>query len=219
MKKKTVLVTGFGPFPGVADNPSAVLVRGLRAGDVFNLHARVLPVTFADAGAVLQRALAETRPAIVICFGVAANRDRICWERAAWNMVDPHKPDAAGHYHRGTVVRADGPEGYGSTLPLPDIAAALVRGGFPATPSNNAGDYLCNYIFYQLMHHAAQQDNPPIGGFIHIPLPRVGTRLDVAGLRAAGQAIVEASVAAHQAVHPRVIGNRALWAGARRPSP
>ncbi|MBU0859337.1 MAG: pyroglutamyl-peptidase I [Alphaproteobacteria bacterium] len=209
-------MTGFGPFPGQPDNPSARLVA--RLGAAFNVRAVVLPTEFAAAGAQLKAALDAHQPDVVVCFGVAAQSDQLRIERAAWNVVDTAKTDNAGHHHKGAVIRKDGPEGYASTLPLPGIHADLVRGGFPAVPSNDAGDYLCNYIFYQLMHDAAQNGARRRGGFVHIPVPREGSRLDEQGLFEAAAIIVRACMSADSYDgRPRVLRDRPLWTG--KPNP
>lgn len=221
MQSKKILVTGFGPFPGMPDNPSETLARTLaqpRIARAFNVEARILPTEYAAAGAALAKALDEVKPDIVICFGVAARCDQIRIERAAWNVTDPAKADAAGHKPKGTKVRADGPEGYGTLLPTADIMAALVRAGIPATGSNDAGEYLCNYIFYQLMHDIASKSEKRMGGFVHIPMPRAGSRLSAGGIADAALMILRAC-ARDSGPHepPRVLKDRPFWTG--KPNP
>jgi pyroglutamyl-peptidase len=41
--------------------------------------------------------------------------------------------------------------------------------GIPAVASRDAGGYLCNYLFYGLMHLLAAEDSGAIGGFVHVP--------------------------------------------------
>lgn len=43
------------------------------------------------------------------------------------------------------------------------------RGGVPAAESLTAGSYVCNAVFYRLMHLAAAR-NDLLGGFVHVPL-------------------------------------------------
>jgi pyroglutamyl-peptidase len=223
MQNKKILVTGFGPFPGMPENPSAQLVMTLaqpRIAKAFNLEARILPTKFSEAGPALARAIAEVRPDIVVCFGVASKTDTIRVERAAWNVVDPVKQDEAGHRHKGNKVRADGPEGYGTTLPVPDIVADLTRAGFMAGGSNDAGDYLCNYIFYQLMHDIATCGQKRMGGFVHIPVPREGAKLSAGGIADAAVMILRACVrdtGPHEG--PRILKDRKFWTGKNHAAP
>lgn len=54
-------------------------------------------------------------------------------------------------------------------LPLHEIAAALKRHQLPVAPSEDAGDYVCNLLFYRLMAHVEATGAPRVAGFIHVP--------------------------------------------------
>jgi pyroglutamyl-peptidase len=70
------------------------------------------------------------------------------------------------------------------------IAAALHSAGLPAEVSNSAGSFVCNHVFYSLMHLAAGQ--PWRAGFLHVP--RAALPLDDV-VRAIGIAIATAAAA------------------------
>ena len=53
---------------------------------------------------------------------------------------------------RSTPRRADGPAAYFTTLPIKAMLAALREAGIPAEVSQTAGTYVCNHVFYGLMH-------------------------------------------------------------------
>ncbi len=208
MKNKTILITGFGPFPGVPDNPSEKLVKRaaqLRLADNFSVQARVLPTEFGAAGKALRQAIAEVKPDIVICFGVAARSGQIRVERAAWNTVTTERKDAAGCTAQSAVVCDGGPDGYGATLPVEKIVEALNRRGLWSVGSDSAGDYLCNAVFYELMHEIATSGAHVRGGFIHIPMPRAGKALSAGGLLDAAMIAVRMSLAAGDAPLPVVL--------------
>jgi len=59
--------------------------------------------------------------------------------------------------------------GYFSTLPLAAIVDALQAASIPAAISNTAGTYLCNRVFYQVMHHGAVHRLAQRAGFVHLP--------------------------------------------------
>ena len=50
---------------------------------------------------------------------------------------------------------------------------ALRERGLVAGVSQTAGTFVCNHVFYGLMHHAARQPQPRLqpmkAGFIHVP--------------------------------------------------
>jgi pyroglutamyl-peptidase len=65
-------------------------------------------------------------------------------------------------------IVARGPAAYWSTLPIKAIVAALCARNVPASVSQTAGTFVCNHVFYELMHTLRRQ--PAVrGGFIHVP--------------------------------------------------
>lgn len=172
----TILVTGFEPFGGHADNPSweaASAVHGETIGPA-RLVARRLPCVIADVGAALASALDETDPSLVLCLGLAAGRADVSVERVAINVVDARIPDNAGCQPIDEPVIAGGPAAYFSTLPIKALVRALREGGIPASVSQTAGTYACNAVFYHLLHALAERGPTARGGFIHLPcLPRM----------------------------------------------
>jgi pyroglutamyl-peptidase len=59
------------------------------------------------------------------------------------------------------------------------MVAALKAQGIPASVSNSAGTFVCNHLFYGLMHLLAAEGGQRRGGFIHVPfLPEQAARLN-----------------------------------------
>ncbi len=166
----TVLLTGFAPFGGEAINPSWQAVSaldGLRLRG-HRILARELPVEFGSALRALRAALRETAPSLVLCVGQAGGRAQVSIERVAINIDDARIPDNADASPIDTSIVAGGPAAYFATLPIKAMLADLHAAGIPAEVSQTAGTYVCNHVFYGLMH--ALRGKPRIrGGFIHIP--------------------------------------------------
>ena len=149
-----VLVTGFEPFGDNEVNPSQLLAEEL--GGV------VLPVSYARAADALRAAIAERKPDLVVSFGLAAKRTEISVERFALNLDEAENVDNEGGSSAADIVPG-GPLAYRSRLPVDDVVAALRAADIPAAPSRDAGGFLCNHVFYVLMHMGAR------GGFVHVP--------------------------------------------------
>ncbi|MEQ1506287.1 MAG: hypothetical protein ABMB14_28910 [Myxococcota bacterium] len=155
-----MLVTGFGPFPGVPYNPTtslAIAIDGLEL-DGLRFVGRVIPVTWqsgpdaaiAHAGAVGADAVVGT--------GVAP-RPVLCVERVAVR-VEVGRPDAAGATgpDRDARDRDALPLAVYATLDPVRLADAL-----GATLSDDAGRYVCNQWLYRV---AAALPVPV--GFVHV---------------------------------------------------
>ncbi|HUL52647.1 MAG TPA: pyroglutamyl-peptidase I [Opitutaceae bacterium] len=178
---KTILLTGFEPFGGARVNPSWLAAKRLHGRTLggHRIVARRLPVEFARSLRALERQIQRVNPALVLCVGLAERRAEITPERTAVNRDDARIADNAGRKPTGTPIIAGGPATYRSTLPVQAIVRALRRRGIPARVSPSAGTYVCNHVFYGLMHALAERakGGAPIqrgrravrGGFIHVP--------------------------------------------------
>jgi pyroglutamyl-peptidase len=208
-----LLVTGFEPFGGDAVNPSELVAAALHGqtlhggGQRAIVVAQRLPCAFGVAQRVLAGAIEEFQPAVVLSLGLAAGRAGLTPERVAVNLADARIADNAGAQPCDQPVAPEGPAAYFTTLPVKAMVAAMRAAGAPAELSLSAGSFVCNEIFYALMHSLAQRG--PAGcraGFMHLPLlpaqaqgpaglrPSVALDLQVAAVSAA-----LAAVLAHEA--------------------
>ena len=83
-----LLVTGFGPFPGVRDNPSERLVRRIAASRRLrripgDLRTAVLPTAWEPVRLATPQLLAEHDPELVLHLGVHTRADGFRIERWA----------------------------------------------------------------------------------------------------------------------------------------
>lgn len=174
----TLLLTGFEPFDGEAVNPSWAVAQALHGQVVGGAHvvAVQLPCVFATALPALQAALHAHHPRWVLALGLAGSRSAISVERVAVNLVDARIPDNAGAQPIDQPVLAGGPAAYFTGLPAKALVACLQQAGLAAELSHSAGSFVCNQVFYGLMHALSQRPGV-VGGFIHLPpLPEQAAR-------------------------------------------
>ena len=174
-----VLITGFDAFGGDVINPSWLAVKALHGRAILGhrVAAAQLPTVFDESLQRLRTLLKQHKPALVICVGQAGGRNAISLERVAINVNDARIADNAGAQPVDTQVVPDGPAAYFSTLPIKAMLLALQHEGIPAEVSQTAGTFVCNHVFYGLMHllATARGFKRSRGGFIHVPwLPEQG---------------------------------------------
>ena len=203
----TILLTGFGPFPGAPFNPSAALVKTLArrrrpalAEIVCTTH--VFATAYAAVDHDLPRLLA-LKPDVILMFGLAGRRRQLCIETRARNAVSVLFPDASGYRpQRGVIVR-DGEAALPGAAPFADLLGALRGHRVPARLSRDAGRYLCNYAYWRALERA--RSGRPLVQFVHIPPVRLKPRArwqnghrgpSLAALVGAGEALVIALMAA-----------------------
>ncbi len=168
---KNILLTGFEPFGGQSINPSEEIAREINDATIarHKVVGALLPCVFGAAIKELKHQIKLHEPVIVICLGQAGGRAEITPERVAINIDDARIPDNAGQQPIDKPIIADGPAAYFSTLPSKAIVHELRRREIPAAVSQTAGTFVCNHVFYGLMHELAMHRPGVRGGFIHVP--------------------------------------------------
>ncbi|MBN8532708.1 MAG: peptidase C15 [Rhizobiales bacterium] len=178
--RKHLLITGFGPFPGMAINPSARLAEALAARPCWSwldwkVRAAILPVGYGPTEKALERLL-EKKPRAVLMFGVAARRKAISIEMVARNRASRTQRDQSGRLPR-TSALDDGPPMLKGRAPMRVLRDGMRHFGLPTTLSRNAGPYLCN-AGYRFVLRRTSANIPVV--FVHIP--RVQRSGDARGL-------------------------------------
>jgi pyroglutamyl-peptidase len=203
----TVLITGFGPFPGAPFNPTEVLAKELarRRHPAFaNVRriSHVFRVSYEAVDRDLPALLASERPDALIMFGLAARTRHVRIETRARNALSRSVPDVGGHLPRSGTILAGGPAALPLRAPAQRLLMAARSTGLPAALSRDAGHYLCNYLCWRAAE-AARNGAPRLASFIHVPhMHRAQIhhsrrpRFSLDDLADAGEAIVRAAITA-----------------------
>ncbi len=168
--EKIILLTGFQPFAKHKVNSSWVAVSSLD-GEIIRgrrVKALLLPVEFRKPLRLVEKAIRELKPEIVISFGLR-DRPQIGVERAAVNLNKEITKKGKKKIVRWHRARRDGPVGYYPTIPVEKIERALRRAKLPVEFSAHAGAYICNHIFYGTLNFVARKRLIIPCGFIHVP--------------------------------------------------
>ena len=129
-----------------------------------SVEAIVLPVLYFESWNRLKKEIESTKPDWVVSFGVSAKSKTIAVETTAKNRDDSRLPDNGGWVRTDEKILKEGPDQLQTTLPVTSLVSLKTK--VPTLTSGHAGDYVCNHLFYQLMHHLPDRSK---GGFIHVP--------------------------------------------------
>ncbi len=168
-RSSSVLVTGFGAFEGVEENPSGLLARSLdghQAG-AGTLLGRELSVTFAGSARDLDAALAlfPHPPSLVLATGVHPG-DTFRLEQRATTALRPGRADSAGEMAQAAGL-GEAPDLH-TRFDLGRLEAALRRAGAQRTEiSTDAGGYVCERVYRHVLEHTERSGVP--GLFLHVP--------------------------------------------------
>ena len=171
--KPTILLTGFGPFPGVPVNVSARLVKALarRTRIAFPNHdvrCAVLRTQWQSAPKRVAALLETLQPVLTLHFGVASGSTTLRIERQAANACRI-ADDAAGLSPLSAVLSTHGEAHHAVSIPIDAVYQKLSKNAVPVSLSDDAGGYLCNAVLYHSLCHQAASGRPGQVGFIHLP--------------------------------------------------
>jgi pyroglutamyl-peptidase len=217
----TILITGFGPFPGAPFNPTEPLVRELaRRRHPANVRrvAHVFRVSYDAVDRELPALLERERPDALIMFGLAGRTRHLRVETRARNALTRTVPDAGGKLPATATIVPGGPDALPLRAPAQKLVMAARSAGVQAALSRDAGRYLCNYLCWRAAD-APGGGAPQLVAFIHVPRifrpnrrrgrarpnsypgrpnagPRCSRLITLDDLIEAGEAIVRAAIAA-----------------------
>ena len=168
--QKYILVTGFEPFGGGKTNGSWEAVQHLQGAVIANKKLIVyqLPVIWEKASVKMVALIQEYHPVAVIAFG-EAGAEPVRVEMVAKNSRDFYR-DNINQKPATNFISLSAPPTLRTTLNAGLIIKRLHEAGIPASLSQDAGGYLCNETFFNLMNFAETGKTTSIRrGFIHVP--------------------------------------------------
>ena len=168
----TILITGFGPFPGAPFNPTGPLVRRLAKLRIARtkIVTHVFETSYAAVDRDLPKLIAKYKPDALLMFGLATRARTLRIETRARNAL-ALLPDAGGKSLKRGAIAAGKP-----ALMMPAPARQLLAAirGERAALSRDAGRYLCNYLCWRAAEASAKTSaktkGPRLAAFIHVPL-------------------------------------------------
>ena len=169
----TILITGFGPFPGAPDNPSQTLMEAMAKREptigAHNVYG-LLPTHWKDLPGALGELFTRHQPDFCIHLGYSAVSPGFCLERTAFNQTC-EQPDIDGVAGSCNPVLDEQPAQLTSDAPINNIHKQLSRAGFNTELSNDPGRYLCNMCYFLSLTRSRSSL------FVHIPAIKTDTGL------------------------------------------
>lgn len=151
------LVTGFGPFQDVADNPSAVLAEGC------GRRYQILDVSYDGVEDFIFHLDPSTFDRLLL-LGVASKRTHVSPELFARNQYGK-QIDVCGRERTGVIERDAPLLIRGSLWNEVVVADMAVRHLHSVRVSMDAGTYLCNFTYFKCLQAFPCKKV----GFLHVP--------------------------------------------------
>lgn len=186
----TIHVTGFKKFHGVPENPTETIVnnlkdylkkkgspKGLILGSSSILETAgqggldALKKTLQSSVSTKDSESLSPGRVIWVHFGVNSGATRFALEHQAVNEATFRCPDELGWKpQKVPIIPADGGISHKreTTLPVEEITKALAAKGYEVMTSDDAGRFVCNYIYYHSLRFSEENGTKSL--FVHVPL-------------------------------------------------
>ena len=192
------LVTGFEPFGIHEENPSRLIARALdghTVGDGVQIVSAELPVEYVPAQRIVPALWQQHAPDFVLHIGVGRDgpvRLETLAHNGDYTRLDNTNSPAAGAEHKcvdadsvsaSTVLRSKREHNTNSvclhfafvlssataTIDVKAASAAVKStSGVPCEVSENAGRYLCEFVFFLSLYQSSMDKRVPVL-FCHVP--------------------------------------------------
>ncbi|ESR51576.1 peptidase C15 pyroglutamyl peptidase I-like protein [Citrus sinensis] len=186
-KAVTIHINGFKKFQGIAENPTETVVNNLKAyverrglpagvtlGSCTVLEAAgdgALPTLLKTLESSISQTNTNNEQVIWIHLGVNSGSSKFALERQAVNEATFLCPDQLGWQPQQIpVVLEDGgiSRSRQTSLSTEAILKFLKKKGFDVVISDDAGRFVCNYVYYHSLRFAEQKGHKSL--FVHVPL-------------------------------------------------
>jgi pyroglutamyl-peptidase len=206
MMPTTILVTGFGPFPGAPFNPTGPLVKRLARLRMARtkIVTHIFETSYAAVDRDLPKLMRRYKPDAILMFGLAPRARVLRIETRAQNAL-ARLVDASGATPKRAAIVDDEPPAIPMRLPARRLLTAVRKTGVRARLSRDAGTYLCNYLCWRAAETAARNGGPRLAVFVHVPLParKSGTKPYKLTLNSLARAAKVALVAVVASIRPK----------------
>jgi len=161
-----VLVTGFGPFPGVDENLSAALVQAATLPG-HELSRAVLRTSFEACVEWVERVLEHERFDAIVHVGVGPSEYRL--ESTARNRCTQQRADVDGRQWPHAEVCPGAAARLETAFDVAHAVTTLGRAGWSVLASDDAGSYVCNFLYYLSLAAIERRRRGTRAVFLHVP--------------------------------------------------
>ena len=163
-----ILITGFEPFGSRKTNNSWEVAKAFR--NKYEIKVLQLPVSFSQSHCLVIDQIEKQCYDIVLMLGeTSSTNDNFRLERVAINLKDSINADNDGIKPDEEMLIQEAPNAYFTKFPLKKIAGQLKEAEYPVKVSNSAGTFVCNSLYFNILHYIETNKLKAKALFIHVP--------------------------------------------------
>lgn len=167
-----IIITGFSVFPGVTKNPTELLIEKLSSKTLRNENTLydILEVSAEGASErLIELQKQADRNTTWIHMGVNCRIDCFDIEEKAFNCANFRCPDVRGKTLKNELIVKDDISFARTSFPVLEIQNRLRSQFHKVNISQDAGRYLCNYVYFKSLYWCHKKYSHGRVLFIHVP--------------------------------------------------
>lgn len=167
---KIVLLSGFNSFGGDDSNVTELVISLMpEYFDQFKIVPTILNTSFKSSSEDFILLIEQVKPDIVIMLGEAKKRDLVSLESRAINLITTEIPDNDGIKINNKLIKEKGFEFLTTNVNLDELNKKLNDRKYPVEISNDAGRYVCNYLYFNVLDYINTHNLNIPTLFVHLP--------------------------------------------------
>lgn len=159
-----ILITGFKPFNKETINPSLELLSYYNKEGITTLP---LNVEYDQDALKVIELINDNEYDYVLLLGQAGGRKKVTIESIALNIQNATIPDNGNNLVKHHMIIDGAPIAYQTKIDLVSLVSRVDNELFDI--SYHAGTFVCNDLYYQVMHHININNLKSKCAFIHLP--------------------------------------------------
>ena len=169
------ILTGFGKFQGVDENPTMEIVKDLQNDTEsfadLKLSYDIIDVSISGVASFHEKLLSHTDPKVLIHLGVNSSSSTFDLECYAYNNMTFRVPDEDGLTPNQQCIDESiiFDDKVCTDIPVCFLQKQLESEGFTVGLSHDPGRYICNYIYYKSMSMQLASTGYKMALFVHVP--------------------------------------------------
>lgn len=163
-----VLLCGFEPFGEREVNNAWEVAKQFKGLE--EIKVLKIPVSFQNAHEIVIEEINSNQYDSIIMLGETSfTLDNVRLERLAINYKDSVKPDNDGIFADDEEIISMAPKAYFTSFPVKRICENIKGKGHKIKVTNSTGTFVCNSLYYNILHYIETNKLKTKALFIHLP--------------------------------------------------
>lgn len=170
-QRPKILLSGFDAFGKLHRNTSQAIVEAITATQTSGsiLYSAILPTSYERSFVTLSALITELQPDFIVMLGVASSSQDIRIEQQAHNRLSTKIEDNDAYVPQTPYISASACDVLHTAVDTKKLQATLANQKPHCVISEDCGDYVCNFLYYNVLSDIKEKQLSSKALFVHVP--------------------------------------------------